>query len=499
MIAGAERGCLVLLLVYLVWIPLPFASVTGAAYVPLVAPPLILAAVAALLRARSAEPLAPSSPYRWWSAGLIAAASIGAMQLVPLPAGMLSIVSPESARLWHGAGRIASIFGNAEMPRAFPISVNPGATWSELFRILALLALFQAAALLVRSAPRRVAFAGTLAASALFQMLYGVREAALQRYAIWGWVNRRVFNRVTGTFVNPNHFAHYVALALPFAIFLCAIAWHASGAREKSFGRRVAQLLERRAVLFGTGALLAVACIAAILLAQSRGALLAAVTGCVAAAWIGIWRVRVTSSHAKERTRRPLSSVFITGVALTGVVAALAFWLGAERTIARFRPEAGQELTLVGRLTGVRSAVGVWRNFPIFGSGLGTFADISSMTQTAEPSFLFRHAHNDYAEILATAGAIGFVLTVGAFALGLLALARMIATAARSFRRRAFQIAAFASIAIAGVHALFDFNSFIPANAATLAAIAGAAAAFNAEEEQPSRARSSRGAEPGSA
>ena len=56
----------------------------------------------------------------------------------------------------------------------------------------------------------------------------------MERYAIWGWVNRLIFNRVTGTFVNPNHFAHYVAIVLPLALFLAAVAWH----RRRRKGRR---------------------------------------------------------------------------------------------------------------------------------------------------------------------------------------------------------------------------------------------------------------------
>ncbi|HEV7588258.1 MAG TPA: hypothetical protein VGO40_09085, partial [Longimicrobium sp.] len=46
-----------------------------------------------------------------------------------------------------------------------------------------------------------------------------------------------------------------------------------------------------------------------------------------------------------------------------------------------------------------------------------------------------------------------------------------------SWRRRAFQLAALASLTIAMVHALFDFNFYIPANPATLAVILGAAVA----------------------
>ena len=56
------------------------------------------------------------------------------------------------------------------------------------------------------------------------------------------------------------------------------------------------------------------------------------------------------------------------------------------------------------------------------------------------------------------------------------------------WRRRAFQTAALASLTIAMVHALFDFNFFIPSNPTTLAAIAGAAVAAQ-ESTDDSRTR----------
>ena len=62
---------------------------------------------------------------------------------------------------------------------------------------------------------------------------------------------------------------------------------------------------------------------------------------------------------------------------------------------------------------------------------------------------------------------------------GYVSLLRMTFGAATelSWRRRAFQVAALASLTIAMVHALFDFNFFIPSNPPTLAAMCGAAVA----------------------
>jgi O-antigen ligase len=91
---------------------------------------------------------------------------------------------------------------------------------------------------------------------------------------------------------------------------------------------------------------------------------------------------------------------------------------------------------------------------------------------------IYNHAHDDYAEILGTTGALGFLVSFVPLLGGFVALTRNAFAAdgePMSWRRRAFKTAALTSIAIAMLHALVDFNFFIPANPITLAAIAGAA------------------------
>src|SRR5207253_9924484 len=130
---------------------------------------------------------------------------------------------------WRAADGVSAVLeSRPSQDAAHPISVHPAVTLRELFRFLALVATFQCGALLIRNGKRRVLFASVLSAGALFQMFYGVNEAASRRYEIWGWRNSRIYNRVTGTFVNPNHFAHYMAIIAPLALYLAAIAWHSS-------------------------------------------------------------------------------------------------------------------------------------------------------------------------------------------------------------------------------------------------------------------------------
>lgn len=467
----AERACLALLLVYLFWLPLPFGSVIEEARLPLVLSPLLLCFAAALLAARDPA-TSHSMAYRTWSIGGALLVVIAALQLIPLPPALLAAVSPESLHIWQLGARVASLAG-VPAPHAFPITIDPAQTRDELFRLLALLATFQAAAFLVRDHISRVALACALCAGAIFETLYGVREAALRRYAIWGWVNRLIYDRVTGTFVNPNHFGHYVALVLPLALFLAALAWHLSGDEETPFRRRLVILLEHRFFVFAAGALAALGCIAAVLVSQSRGALLA-LTGGVAIVGTRI----LGAQNTKGRTLARIVAAAAGGVLLLGAVI---LWLGSERTVLRrLMPSEGETATLVGRRIGITAAFGVWQDFPIFGSGAGTFERVVSMHQSQDLGKMYHHAHDDYVEIGATLGTAGFVVAIVALTGGYVGLMRGTfgrRGAALPWRRRAFQIAALTSLTIAMVHALFDFNFFIPANAATLAAIAGAAVA----------------------
>lgn len=462
----AERVCLVVFFCWLAWLPLPFGSNVDEARTPLVAVPLAICFAAASTRLWATRDRTntaqPTRAWKIWGNGLLAVIVLIALQLVPLPRGLLLAVSPESHAIWSAAANVATLAG-ATPRTAWPISVDPQATAFELFRLVALLASFSTAAMLVRNHARRQTLAMVLCAAAVFEVLYGVREAALQRYAIWGWVNRLVFDRVTGTFVNPNHFAHYVAIILPMALFIAAARWHRVGYPDMPAFRRLAAVIEHSAVSAGFAVVSALACVAGVLLAQSRGALLAMVAGLLAVA-------------AFLPGRRAPRVALAAGAALV-IVAALALFLGPERTVARF---GGSESALGGRRIGLESAAGIWNRFPILGSGAGTFERVVSMEQREDLTRIYHHAHNDYAETAATLGTAGFVIAFIALVAGYVALVRMTFGAAASeisWSRIAFQTAALASVTIALVHALFDFNFYIPSNPATLAAIAGAAVA----------------------
>lgn len=462
----AERVCLTIFCVWLLWLPLPFGSVVSHARRPLVAVPLALCAAASLLRLYATRDRTNTAqPTRAWTilgTGALLFLAAGALQLVPLPPRVVELVSPDANAIWSSAARVTELAGQPART-SWPLTVDPRATADELLRLGALFATFTTAALLVRSHARRRTLAVVLCGGALFEALYGLRQAALQKYEIWGWVNRLVFHRVTGTFVNPNHFAHYVAIILPMALFLAAAIWHKAGTPDLPIAARIAAVIERHLLLTGFAILTAIACLAGMLLAQSRGALLS-----LAAGLVGV---------AALLPGRRLARIAFASFAGLALLAALVLFLGPERTVGRFS-EVGEQAG--GRRDTIAAALRLWERFSIVGSGHGTFQTVVSMEQDRDLGRIYNHAHNDYAEIGATAGTLGFVIAVVTLIGGAAALLRMtFGAGARELTwvRRAYQAAALASLAIAAVHALFDFNFFIPANPATLAAIVGAAVA----------------------
>lgn len=461
--SGLDIVLFVLLLGFLVWVPMPFGSASDASQLPLIIPPLVICALATLLQATRARPFAFTRPGRIWAVGGVLFVAVIGFQLIPMPLPVLRVLSPQSAAIWQRATRLASLGGMA-VTTLHPITVDPSTTSLHFFRVLAYLATFLTSMILVRDMVRRTIMASVLAAVAVFETVYAVNEATLGRYAIWGWKNTLIFGRASGTFVNPNHFADYVAILLPMALYLSAYAWHTAAPAGALLSRRIVKLMETRFVPFSCGLLMAAACVVGVLVSESRGAVLAIIGG-----------FAIVGGIASPGRRAVLRGVLIA-IAVTSAIVVTILVLGRTETVSRL--EQSRAAQLDSRRASVIGAVRIWELFPLFGSGAGTYEDVVLMTRTTSSAVLANHAHDDYAEILATTGAVGFIVSLVSLLGGFAAVARKTFGkhgVPMSWRHRAFNAAALASIAIAMIHALVDFNFFIPANPITLAAIAGAA------------------------
>jgi tetratricopeptide (TPR) repeat protein len=264
----------------------------------------------------------------------------------------------------------------------------------------------------------------------------------------WGGARRGGAPRISGPFVDPDHFADYLAMLLPAALVTALFPpW---------FIRR-----EHRSNVRLAAALASMTIAIALLLSLSRAGWAAALAGSGAA--LGLALVRVSRPDGQARR-------WSFAIVITGCVAAVALLLFASGPLGRLDVDSRLGATFGAngdashRLAVWRDTLGMIHDFAPFGVGLGGWPELFPHYQRAPwLPFFFRQAENDYLQLLAETGLIG-----GALALWLGA------TLAGALRRGAATVAAREWPLIAGlagglvavlVHEAFDFSLHTPANA----------------------------------
>jgi hypothetical protein len=296
--------------------------------------------------------------------------------------------------------------------------------------------------------------AGALGASVLFQVLFGAQQWLARSSTLWGIELPALGPRLRGTFVNPNHAALYFEIGL---VALFAYLWWSARRAARAEGA------EERLLRLGLPLVAWLATFAALAFTRSRAGLLAALVAIAAqGAWIGTRKGRLWLAASGV-------AAGLAGVALVG-------WIGFEEGLGRLIGATPEGLAAGSRLHAIRATAALWADFPLLGAGLGAFRAAFPLVQPADAPGLWRHAHCDWLELGATAGAIGIALLV----VGLVPVVRRLAELLVHGERgedRAAALAATGALVVAGLHSWVDFGLTIPANALTLAVVVGAALA----------------------
>jgi O-antigen ligase len=439
-----------LLALILLWAPLPFGGVTPWA----AALQAALAFAALALAAVAMERPAALRPAALPAGALAALALLGLLQAAPLPAGLVAALSPQHAALERQAAALGA--PTASAPARLTLAVS--STRRAALGWAAAAAAFLAAAVAGQRRERRRWLAWAVLAGALFQVLFGARDWFARARTLWG-VELPSAVRLRGTFVNPNHLAAYLEMALAVAF---AWSWWAfRRAREEP-------RLDRRIVLAAPPAMLWLTLFTGLAFTGSRGGLLAAVAA------VSLQGVLV----AGERRRwwlAPLGAL----AALAGVAAVAA--MGWQEGLGRLLSTTATDVSWDARLREYGAALGLWRRFPATGTGLGTFRDAFPLVQPAGLQGTWWHPHGDLLEVLVTGGLVGAAL----LAAGLWGVGRRLVAVLRDGSRSEDRAAALAALGILvslALHELLDFGLSMPGNAVTLAVLLGAAATARVRE-----------------
>ena len=451
---GAARFILGLLLVLM---PLLF----GAAYVWTQG--LLIVGVLAAFWLASRRPFTGPAPGEgrawglWCLLGLVAWAGV---QLIPWPAGLVRLVAAPLHQLWQ-----QDFLGAAGAPRSLlPLTIYPYATASQ-----GLLWLAYTLALILARAWTAAPEPGDASSRALFQVIVftglavaavGITQKGMDAKGIYGFLRPVQTRFFTGPYVNYNHFAGYLEMAIALGLGLIAYVLHT---------RRFYPMATGSLWLCG-GAVIIMA--AALFMSRSRG-------GIFTFAVVTLAQMLVMGSLLSQgRQKRRVVLFGLIVLALLGAGAYMTDW---SQTLPRFHKLFHADHSGGIRWPLYKNVLAMSNRLPLTGCGLGAFAQGFAPFKTLPQQGTFRHAHSDYLEMLAETGWPGLLMFLGfvawVLARGGAALARALAQRRNGdpkvTGRALLLTGALGGVVSLLIHGMVDFNLRIPANAFTWFVLCG--------------------------
>src|SRR3989441_7751232 len=358
------------------------------------------------------------------------------LQVLPLPPGVLAAMSPALRDLY---GWALPDYGQGGLWRS--LSTTPGATIESGLVIGACGTAFFLVARHWRSRGRILTLAVTV-------VLVGAGEAIFGLIQVGGSLS--VSRPASGTFVNRNHFAALLAMALCLGVGLLLSRWRAGAVAPVShlhFDRwfRTTPLI-----------LACLTILAGIIFSYSRMGLTAPILMLVL--FGGVW----LSGPVSNRSRLVGTGV---GLVLLLLMAGALPPLGVVAD--RFRT-----LEETSRVVAWEGTYALFQSSPAFGIGLGGLLDTLPRFLTMAISEPLDHSHNELLEVLAEGGVI-YATLIGS---GLIVyFARVVPACFRQHDPVARGLGAGCLAAIGAVllHSLVEFPLRMPANVLYLSVIMG--------------------------
>jgi O-antigen ligase len=415
------------------------------------------ALAAILLLAASVRPRVFAERGRRVDVMLVAVFVACVAQMVPVPAGLIQSVDPYALAI-RQALWLPPVLSGTHVPW-IPFTIAPRDTLEAAGILLLAMAMFWTC--------RRVCEDGgtgrlvrTIAAIGLVASIAAIVQRSQRIDLLYGvWHPLDAGARPYGPFVNRNHTATWMIMGCPLVFgYLLARAPHNAPTRDVS--QRIANALKQLGTMRVW--LVAAVCIMtlAVILSGSRSGLIGLVTA------FGLSAVLI-SRRRTNGVRRWVTLQF-------SVVALVVVWFANyDVLLRRFEESIAGAQEGRGRLAIWRDAIRIVQDFPVAGTGAGTFSKAITAYQTAEPGYAIDQAHNHYLQIMAEgAAALVVPATIAAGLFLLLAIRELEQDVSSDYLIRAGACSGIGGVL---VQSFWETGLTMPANAllfAMLAAIA---------------------------
>ena len=364
------------------------------------------------------------------------------LQWLPLPVGTVQALSPNAAAL-HALGG-----GGGE--RFATLSIEPHATQVFWLKSCAWALAFLLTLLLVDSRKRLWWIGGAFVASGLVQAIFGgLMHLGGENMLVMDTLVAHA-SQASGFYVNRNHLAGLLEMTLAVGVGLMIA--QLDDRPSRGWKQLAVDLLQ--AVLTYKAALrvLLVVMVVALVMTRSRMGNTAFFISLLVAGAIGL----VLSRRATRSTVILIASLIVIDIFIIGA------WFGVEKTVERIEQTTSQDVQ--ERVDPAIYAVNMLRDYPVIGTGGGTFYNAYPQYRGADILPYYDHVHNDYMQLATETGIVGLAL-LGAIVLlsffaAVLALSRRHDPLARGV---AFGVVM--GVSAIAIHSTVDFNLQIPANA----------------------------------
>ena len=363
-------------------------------------------------------------------------------QLLPLPSGLLKIISTRTWELRHQLRMT-----NDQLPMT-PLSFFPFLTQIEFFKWFTLIALF---IFLLRWKPlgqgdrAKKQLILVVMGVGVLESLYGIFEFFSGHRYILHLEAESLVSAVTGTFINRNYFAGHLLMVIPVSVGFLFSREAVQDSRDGSWRERLSSL-DGKTVLIGFGV---VVMILGLLFSASRMGILSLL--------LSFSLISFLFRNPEKERRFSKTAVLIFGLALLWAGS-----IGLDAVISRFFS--------VSESFGDRWKIWVntfqiFKDFPIFGSGLGTFIQVFPMYRSFHILGLVTHSENDFLQLLSETGILGLGLLTAVFSFLLFKAFSGIRVLSRKEPARYIALGGLVGILALMFHSLVERNIQIPANA----------------------------------
>ena len=355
------------------------------------------------------------------------------------------------------------------------LSTDIGQSKVSLLKSVAYFCLFLCSLILINNEKRVKKMLTLMLIVGSLQGLYGILEILLgSKFSLI--FNLPIAEIATGSFVYKNHFANFLMLCLSAGtgLIIASLNNNQSMSSRDWFRAIVTSLLGNKALVRICLAIMVIA----LVMSRSRMGNTAFFT---ALTLVSIYAMFVDKKRSKGLSILVISMIIIDLIIVSS-------WFGLDKVQDRL---AATSLSKEARDEVVIDASVIIADYPIMGSGGGSFYSVFPSYKKSDVFEFYDHAHNDYLQTLVEYGFVSFSCLVAIVLLCFFAAAVVI----KKRNNAMYKGAAFASLmAIIGmlIHMSVDFPLQAPANASYFIVFLALALVSNANLNMRTRSTSSR-------